>query len=321
MKKQTVWALAMMMTTAVWAMNPLIEHLYTADPSIHQWSNGMFYLYCSHDRDDATAGWNMDDYHVFSSPDLVNWQDHGVAFTKDMTGWVVTDGGNNVGPLWAPDCAEYKGKYYFYFPQSCRYIGVAESSSPTGPFADPVIMHDTFAENGINGGSLDPAVYFEDGVWYLIYKEKQMIGGTPVKQFVLETLDPSMKKGVPGSRKVIKINGGGIHEGPYIFKREDIYYLLSGGNQTHYFTSTNLAGPYTHQGVLIDDGPGFPTVKTQHNSVINVDGKWILFWHFEADGFYRRRIGASYLNFNPDGTLQRVIPNMRGIDPVGCSSK
>ena len=57
------------------ADNPIVQHLYTADPAplVH---NGRVYLYTGHDED-ASTYFTMKDWRVFSSADMVNWTDHG----------------------------------------------------------------------------------------------------------------------------------------------------------------------------------------------------------------------------------------------------
>jgi hypothetical protein len=56
--------------------NPLVKHIYTADPSAHVF-NGRLYVYTSHDENDATY-FDMLDWHVFSTDNLVDWIDHGL---------------------------------------------------------------------------------------------------------------------------------------------------------------------------------------------------------------------------------------------------
>ena len=64
---------------------PLVEHIYTADPSAHVF-NGRIYIYPSHDRDSGIPSdsngsqYDMVDYHVLSM-DRVGAPviDHGVA--------------------------------------------------------------------------------------------------------------------------------------------------------------------------------------------------------------------------------------------------
>ena len=59
------------------APNPFIRHIYTADPSAHVWADGRLYVYASHDIDPPRGCDLMDQYHVFSTDDMVHWTDHG----------------------------------------------------------------------------------------------------------------------------------------------------------------------------------------------------------------------------------------------------
>jgi hypothetical protein len=116
---------------------PIISHLYTADPSARVF-DGKLYIYPSHDRETAIEDndlgdqYDMIDYHVFSL-DAVGGQviDHGVALALVDIPWAQRQ-------LWAPDAAERDGTYYFYFPakdaDGVFRIGVASSTSPSGPF-------------------------------------------------------------------------------------------------------------------------------------------------------------------------------------------
>src|SRR5690348_7171890 len=97
---------------------------FAADPSARVF-HGRLYVYPSHDLA-GSKDWDMFDWHVFSTDDMVHWKDHGVIFSlKDIT-WANQH-------AWAPDCIERNGKYYCYFPADDQ-IGVAVSGSPTGPF-------------------------------------------------------------------------------------------------------------------------------------------------------------------------------------------
>ena len=59
------------------APNPFIRHMYTADPSAHVWADGRLYVYASHDINPPRGCDLMDQYHVFSTDDMVHWTDHG----------------------------------------------------------------------------------------------------------------------------------------------------------------------------------------------------------------------------------------------------
>ncbi|KAJ5328928.1 hypothetical protein N7452_009318 [Penicillium brevicompactum] len=136
---------------------PLVSHIYTADPSAHVFNNKL-YIYPSHDRETTIAfndngdQYDMADYHVLSM-DTVGGPvtDHGIALQDSDVPWVSKQ-------LWAPDAATKNGKYYLFFPardkEDIFRIGVAVSDKPEGPF--------TPQENFISGSySIDPAVFVD----------------------------------------------------------------------------------------------------------------------------------------------------------------
>jgi len=89
---------------------------FTADPTARVFGDKV-YVYPSHDipvvKGHGRPAWFcMEDYHVFSSANLTDWTDHGVIVSQTTVPWV-----DSVGyAMWAPDCIERGGKYYFYFP-------------------------------------------------------------------------------------------------------------------------------------------------------------------------------------------------------------
>jgi len=283
----------LLVSVSVFAKNPVICYPFTADPSLHQWSDGRFYIYGSHDKDQPKV-WDMEDYHVFFSDNLVDWTDHGVVLQNSQTPWG--------GPFWAPDAAERNGKYYLYFPEG-KHIGVAVSDSPTGPFENPKPVYTP--EKHAN----DPAVFEEDGTWYLILNEHDP---------VIMTLVENMTEVVPGSKR----NLGPLqhfHEGPWMFKREGNYYLTCGGyHSLRYWMSDNLYGPYEYKGDFLTGNDTFTINKTAHGSVMEYDGKWYLACHYDVypGGAYRRTTCIEYLEFNEDGTIKPVTITRKGIDPV-----
>ena len=114
---------------------PLVTHVFTADPSAHVFE-GKIYVYPSHDVEsdiednDNGDQYAMMDYHVFSL-DKVGGPvtDYGVVLSAADIPWVSKQ-------LWAPDAAFKNGKYYLYFPardkEGVFRIGVAVSDVPHG---------------------------------------------------------------------------------------------------------------------------------------------------------------------------------------------
>ena len=82
--------------------NPLVTHMYSADPSARVFGDTLW-VYPSHDKDDARS-FSMEDYHVYSTTDMKHWTDHGVIFNPiRQTTWAES-------AAWAPDCVYRNGK-------------------------------------------------------------------------------------------------------------------------------------------------------------------------------------------------------------------
>ena len=162
-------SLAILKTLTCVSQNPFITHMYTADPSARVF-NDTLYVYPSHDADTATW-FNMVDWHVFSTIDMKKWTDHGVALSLKDLSWAQKY-------AWAPDCAFYNGKYYFYFPVEQNYIGVARGDHPYGPFRDPLNKPlITRKTPGVvnNRDLIDPAIFIDDdNTPYLLFGQNDV---------------------------------------------------------------------------------------------------------------------------------------------------
>jgi len=147
---------------------PLVNDIYTADPSAHVF-NGTIFIYPSHDidagvkPDDLGSHFAMRDYHVFSMDSIEGTGkvvDHGIALDIKDVPWAGRQ-------MWAPDAAEKGGRYYLYFPvkdkQDVFRIGAAVGTAPQGPFkARPEPMKGTY--------SIDPCVFKDtDGQYYMYF--------------------------------------------------------------------------------------------------------------------------------------------------------
>jgi len=293
------------------AQNPIITTQYTADPTARVF-NGKIYLYPSHDIL-ATPGkgrvswFCMEDYHVFSSSNLIDWTDHGVIVSQDKVPWVKPDSYS----MWAPDCVFANGKYYFYFPSTPRdstygkgfAIGVAIADKPEGPFVpqpEPV--------KNVHG--IDPNVFIDkDGQAYLYWAQGNIYAAR-LKENMLELAsEPVILQELPAK---------GLKEGPFLFERNGIYYLTYPHvrNKTEcleYATGDNPMGPFTVKGVIMDESP--TGCWTNHQSIVQFKDQWYLFYHHNdlSPHFDKSRsVRIDSLFFNGDGTIQKVIPTLRG---------
>ncbi|MDE6479506.1 MAG: family 43 glycosylhydrolase [Muribaculaceae bacterium] len=294
--------------TLISAQNPIIHDQFTADPTARVFK-GKMYLYPSHDIvspvDELKEWFCMEDYHVFSSDNLVDWTDHGVILTQNSIPWVKPDS----YAMWAPDCVEKDGRYYFYFPASPKDmergfgIGVAVANEPEGPF-----MAMPRPIKGVMG--IDPCVLVDDDGKSYIYWSGMGISVAPLKDNMME-LDgePTRIQGLPE----------GFKEGPFAFKRNGIYYLtfpwVKDKTETlAYAIADNPFGPFEFKGLIMDESP--TGCWTNHHSLVEKEGEWYLFYHhndYSPDMDKRRSARIDKVTFNPDGTINKVKPTLRGV--------
>ncbi len=308
--------------TAANAQNPIIRDQFTADPTARVFNNKV-YLYPSHDilppagqRQDWFC---MEDYHVFSSENLTDWTDHGVIVTQNKVPWVRPDSYS----MWAPDCVERNGKYYFYFPSAPKDgrgfgIGVAVADRPEGPFIcepEPI--------KGVNG--IDPCVLqASDGNAYLFWGAGRC---AKLKPNMKELADDTPKEKVKFGNREFEMYGinclKGLPsrqaEGPFAFEANGWYYLTypyvrENTEVLGYAMSKNPMGPYEYKGLIMPEHEN--GCWTNHHSIINYKGQWYLFYHqnaFSPRDDKRRSVQIDKLYFNPDGTIKEVKKTMRGV--------
>lgn len=147
------------------AENPIVQTLYTADPSPLVVGDTL-YVYTTRDerRESATDDWSlMNEWRCFSTKDMVNWTDHGqIAHAETF------DGDKN-WRAWAQHVVKkpvlengvWKDKYYLFAPFNGTKIDVAVSDNPWGPFEDAT-PGKYLIDGGWDGGNIDPAVLIDD---------------------------------------------------------------------------------------------------------------------------------------------------------------
>jgi len=320
--KKICLSLLMAVPLIAMAQNPIIRDQFTADPTARVFNNKV-YLYPSHDIKPpvgARQDWFcMEDYHVFSSENLTDWTDHGVIVTQNKVPWVRPDSYS----MWAPDCIERNGKYYFYFPSAPKDgrgfgIGVAIADRPEGPFVcepEPI--------KGISG--IDPCVLqASDGNAYIFWgagrcaklkpNMKELADDTPTEKVKFGDREFEMKgvnclKDLPNRQA----------EGPFAFEYNGNYYLTypyvrENTEVLGYAMSKNPMGPYEYKGLIMPEHEN--GCWTNHHSIVNYKGQWYLFYHqnaFSPRDDKRRSVQIDKLFFNPDGTIQEVKKTMRGV--------
>lgn len=319
---------------------PLVNHIYTADPSAHVF-NGRIYIYPSHDveagvpEDDLGNHFDMRDYHVFSM-DTIGSEviDHGVALDVKDIPWASRQ-------MWAPDATFANDTYYFFFPAKDKdgifRIGVATSKKPEGPFvAEREPVKGSF--------SIDPAVFKDDdGSYYLYFggiwggQLQRWKTGTfkaegegpfaqlpeaaePALCAKVAKLSHDLLEFVEVPKDVIIVdenskpllqgdNGRRFFEASWMHKYKGKYYFSYSTGDTHYIcyaVGDSPYGPFTYKGILLHPVEGW----TNHHSTVEVNGKWYLFYHdVQLSGkTHLRNIKVAELHHNDDGTIQAINP-------------
>ncbi|WP_103352211.1 glycoside hydrolase family 43 protein [Amycolatopsis sp. CA-128772] len=296
------------------ADNPIVQHIYTADPAplVH---NGRVYLYTGHDEDGSTY-FTMKDWRVWSSADMVNWTDHGSPMSLATFSWAKQD-------AWAGQAVERNGKFYWYVPVVNRAtgrmaIGVGVADSPTGPFRD-AIGHPL-----VENGEIDPTVFIDDNgqaylywgnpnLWYVRLNADMTSYSGGVNQVPLTTAGFGTRPN-GGSRPTL------YEEGPWVYKRNGTYYNVFAAKCCSefiaYSTSPGPTGPWTYRGtVMPTQGSSF----TNHPGIVDFKGSSYFFYHNGAlpgGGGYTRSVAVEKFAYNADGSIPTITMTSAGPPPA-----
>ena len=313
--KSLIFSLAVMGANSLSAQNPIVRDQFSADPTARVF-NGKVYVFPSHDiltpegkglRKDWFC---MADYHVFSSENLTDWTDHGMIVSQNKVAWVDSTSYS----MWAPDCIVRNGKYYFYFPANKKVadangrkgfgVGVAIADKPEGPYTplpEPI--------KGVNG--IDPNVFIDkDGQAYIYWA---------MGNIVVAKLKDNMTELASEPQIIANLPQKGLKEGPFLFERNNIYYLTiphveNKIERLEYAIGDNPMGPFKMAGVVMDESP--VNCWTNHQSFVEYKEQWYLFYHhndYSPKFDKNRSIRVDSLSFNADGTIRKVIPTLRGV--------
>ena len=274
---------------------PIIQTKYTADPAPYVF-NDTIYLYTTHDEDNS-EGFNMQDWLLYTSTDMVNWQDHGsVASLKDFK-WYK---GNN--GAWAEQVIHRNGKWYMYCPIHGNGIGVLVADSPYGPFKDPIGKPIVWQHEHWN--DIDPPVWIDDD------GQAYMYWGNPDLYYV--KLNEDM---ITTSGEIVKLPKiQDYQEGPWFYKRNGKYYLAFASTccpeGIGYAMSDSPEGPWEYKGHIMDH-----TVRTRgnHPGIIEFKGQSYVFglnydiMHLKTFAHAEQRsVSMAPMYYNEDGTIKEV---------------
>jgi beta-xylosidase len=288
--------------------NPIIKDKYTADPAALVYKDKV-YLYVGHDEaPNELNSYRMNEWLLYSSSDMVHWQEHPVPLKPTDFAWAK-------GDAWAAQVIERNGKFYWYVTVSHgtihgKSIGIAVSDSPTGPFKDALgkalITNDMTTKTKISWDDIDPTVMIDDDGQAYLFWGNTVCNYVKLKENMVEFDGPIQTIDLPN-----------FTEAPWIHKRKDWYYLSYAyqfPEKIAYAMSKSINGPWEYKGILNEVAGNS---NTNHQSIIEFKGVPYFIYHNGSipthGGSFRRSVCVDRLYYNPDGTMKRVIMTSEGI--------
>jgi len=311
-------------TTGLFAQNPIVPNKGLNDPHIHIFKDTA-YVYASHDKSITNNEFIMEDWWVWSSPDLVNWTQAGTLKPED------TYIGKDFSSCWATDVAFKNNKYYWYFSEGNEQTGVAVSDTPVGPWKDalgkPLLQSDLtptheydmaiFQENGQH--------YILFGVWdYYIAKLNEDMISLAEKPKKIKINNPRGPYNIDGSNTQMPTD-----DKPFLHKYKGKYYLSWG---CFYAISNNLYGPYEYVDTIIKEtsftedyaAPTWPNgfLQGRHGSFFEWHNQWYYAYCdiSQTGNRYFRDTFISYIHYKENGEMATIRVDGIGVGQYDANS-
>lgn len=294
--------------------NPILRGKGVCDPHIRIYDDRA-YLYATHDKSPHSDRFVMDDWWIWSSPDLVHWTHECTVRPEE------TYHGKPFEHCWAVDAIAHQGKHYFYFSLGPTEIGVLEGESPVGPWHD-VLGRPLIAAGSTPTEARDPGLFIDDdGQPYIVF-------GT--WDFYIARLNDDMVS-LAETPRHIQVNNpegpygkGKTDDKPYLHKRNGIYYLSWG---CFYGMSANIYGPYDCHGSIILEENVAPALHykkevitaDRHGSFFEWRGQWYFICNemgITQSSFYRDS-SLCYVEYRDSGEIVPVRIEEAGVSLPG----
>jgi hypothetical protein len=315
--------------------NPILGDgsYYSADPAPVVVGDTLYILA---GRDEAPADVNdfiMNEWQLFATKDVASgeWLHYpGILRPETVFAWAAK------GHAYAGQIVQGKDKrFYLYAPveeadtsnHDPFAIGVAVADSPLGPWKDahpsgPIVSQSVPEPNKIQ--NIDPTIMIDnDGRVFLYW-------GTFGKLLGIELASDMV---TPIGHEVSVTTLTGFFEAPWLFRHDDMYYMVYAGNNAGpdspctraiyhaciaYGTATSPLGPWTYRGVILDP----VSSTTSHPGVIEFHGKWYLVYHTadaKGGGHFRRSVAMDRLFWNDSvkpAAIEKVKPTRAPAPPA-----
>ena len=206
--------------------------------------------------------------------------------------------------LYAPDAIEKDGKYYLYFCMADGSEGAAVSGKPQGPFSDPVRLPCS---------GIDPAIFVDDDGQAYYYWGQFSAQGVRLNADLVSFDRENIAFDLVTEQKHY------FHEGSSVRRIGDTYYYVFADMQRGkptalgYATGKSPLGPFTYQGIIIDNDGCDPESWNNHGSIEQFHGQWYVFYHRASRGSrLHRRLCIEPIRIDEDGRIAEVPMTSQG---------
>lgn len=322
------------------AYNPYLpswEYIPDGEPRVF---DGRLYIYGSHDRFNGYS-FCLNDYVCWSAPleDLAQWRYEGIIYRRGQ------DPKNPEAQyiLQAPDVVKGPdGRYYLYYVMGgFGIVSVAVCDTPAGSFEFYGYVHyedgTLLGERAGDQPQFDPGVLVEGSQVYLYTGfcngfDKSVKGATVTvldADMLTVVREPEvMAPGVMSSCGT-SFEGHEFFEASSIRKVNNKYYFIYSSILYHelcYAVSDSPTHGFEWKGVLVSNNDSYidtykPAEKTtfyggnNHGSIIELNGKWYIFYHRQTNGTsYSRQGCAEELHMNEEGEFLQAEMTSCGLN-------
>jgi arabinan endo-1,5-alpha-L-arabinosidase len=271
---------------------------------------------------------------VFTSPDLKDWKQEEPVFDT-APAWAVEAIPGFKGHIWAPDISFRNGKYYLYYSVSAFGKNTSCIGLATNTTLDSQDKNYQWVDHGkviqsVPGrdlwNAIDPNLAWDENQqpWLVFGSFWSGMKLVKLNTSLMAVAQPEEWYTVSKRKREFSVNdedpGAGAVEAPFIFKKNDYYYLFVSfdfccrGKESNYKIvvgrSKNIRGPYLdREGVAMDQGGSTLVLEGDerwaglgHNSAYTFDGvDYLVFHAYDSKDEGKPKLIIETIKWDEDG--------------------
>lgn len=222
---------------------------------------------------------------LYHSKDLINWEC--LPSPLNRLSQLNLQGVPNSGGIWAPCLSYCDGTFYLVYTIVKNFQGIFKdthnylvtTTDIYGEWSEPTYL---------NSSGFDPSLFHDqDGRKYLLnMRWDHRMENHPFEGILLQEYSVVEKRLIGQPINIYKGTEIGITEGPHLYTKDGLYYLMvaEGGTGFNHGVriakSNNIYGPYESDNnplITTRNNPEYPLQRVGHASLIDTeDGRWYI---------------------------------------------